>query len=610
MRSRAASPRSWYLVALACTVVVLGGCEAFQRDRLPPEPPPPTAGRLPDAVLAGSVGSVAFYSNADPLILRGFGIVVGLDGTGSSDCPSVVRDYLADFLSKQIGPQAGNTSPNQSPGQLIDSLDTAVVEVMCELPAGALVNTRFDLQVQAVPGTATRSLAGGLLLPTELKVFDRAASGQGIVTGRTMAEAGGPLIVNPFANEVGAGDLRSATVLGGGRCIETRDARLVLVQPNYQTAKIVERRLNERFGQDPDIATAVSRGFLTVKTPRDYADDPAHFRQVAAYIYLANDPTFVDAKRRELRELAAAHDADLDAIGLAWEALGRRALPDVQSLYTHPDAGVRFEAARTGARLGDPQALTVLADIALDRRDPARLLAIRELARGNSSAVAARLVELLSDPDREMRIGAYETLLQQRHPAVRSMVFGHILDSQQINCVLDIVDCPGPPLIYVRRTRLPRIAVFGSQTPVLNPVFYSGDEGRVTLVSDDGADVVRVFAKRGGHLSEEIEAAPRAVEVITALAALPQRDALGHLRGIGVPYSELVRVVSALCENGTIPAPLYVEQTSLTELFGPDDLPGRPETDADVDEDTSPSPSDTSAAPADAPAPAARQEHE
>jgi hypothetical protein len=43
-----------------------------------------------------------------------------------------------------------------------------------------------------------------------------------------------------------------------------------------------------------------------------------------------------------------------------------------------------------------------------------------------------------------------------------------------------------------------------------------------------------------------------------------------------------VQVLATLCEDQTIPAPLVLEQTPLTELLGPE-LPQRPERDVPVE---------------------------
>ena len=150
-------------------LLLLAGCEGDwwgTKKILSPEPPPqPRSPATTDPLTAGMIGEKTLLSDASPEPLRGFGLVVGLNGKGSSDCPTSVREYIIEFLSKQIGPQgATERRPRLTPEQLIDSTDTAVVEVSGHVLAGALSGSRFDLRVEAIQGTSTESLSGGLLL--------------------------------------------------------------------------------------------------------------------------------------------------------------------------------------------------------------------------------------------------------------------------------------------------------------------------------------------------------------------------------------------------------------------------------------------------------------
>lgn len=558
-------------------LLVLAGCES-----LTPEPaPPPRSPTADDTLLAGTIGAETLLANPEPRQLRGFGLVVGLDGRGSSDCPTVIREYLIDFLGKQLAPQGSpDRRPRLSPAELIDSLDTAVVEVTGSVPAGGRKGTRFDLEVRAVAGTSTESLEGGLLLPTQLRIFDRAASGQGLIAGSIYGEGGGPVFINPFMDSNSAtteADLRHGSVLGGGRATEEYPTRLMLLRPNYALAQSIERRVNERFGPRPKAAEAMSAGFIELKTPPAFGRDPQRFRELVTQLYVDNRPAATEQRLSELNQRAIAGDANLERIAATWEAVGRSALAQIQPLYTHADPTLRYYAARTGLHVGDLGALPVLAAIATSASHSHRLLAIRELGGFQSPQSAVYLGPLVNDPDQEVRIAAYEALLQRGHPVIRSVTFRHVLDHTQISFILDVVESTGAPLIYVRRTRLPRIAVFGSRMSVASPVFYSSPDESVTIHTVEGSKDVQLFAKRRGRLSESILLPPRAADLITALGDLPAKDDAGRLRGIGLPYSRVVQLLAALCKDETISAHLVFEQTSMSELFGPDIAPDRPE---------------------------------
>jgi len=58
---------------------------------------------------------------------------------------------------------------------------------------------------------------------------------------------------------------------------------------------------------------------------------------------------------------------------------------------------------------------------------------------------------------------------------------------------------------------------------------------------------------------------------------LPLRNEAGRLRGIGLPFSSVVRILVALSADGAIPAALVYEQTGVAAPTGPETTPERPE---------------------------------
>jgi len=585
--ARASRP-AWPGVVAAVLLVLVGCQNGGRRKDPPPEAPPPERSVTTDPLMAGTIGAQAMLAGVDSEPLRGFGLVVGLGNRGSSDCPTVIRDYLIDYMTKQVGPQGTRTGDTPvSPGRLIDSLDTAVVEVTGTVAAGSRRGERFDLQVEAIAGTSTRSLDGGLLLPVQMRFFDRSAGGQGLVAGQVLAVGDGPVFINPFVDPdspAPEANPRRGYVLGGGRTLEEHPVRLVLLQPNYRLAQNIERRVNERFGHQPKVAEAISRGYLTLKTPPAYARYPLRFRRLAAHLFVDNRPALIERRLRELTRRAIAEEADVESIALTWEALGRSVIAHIQPFYTHENPALRFHAAQTGLRLGDLSALPAVGSIAGTAGDLRRTLAVRDLGDCRSPQAAMYLVPLLDDADQAVRIAAYEALLQRRHPAIRSKTFRHALDQMQINFILDIVESDGPALVYVRRSRLPRIAIFGSRVPVVPPVFYTGKDDSVTIHTVADSQDVRVFAKRNGRLSEQIVVPPRIVQLVEAMAAQPTMDEdTGHLRGLGLPYSRVVQIIATLCRENTIPARLVMEYAPLEDISGPDAQPERPETEAELD---------------------------
>ncbi len=573
----------------AIVLASLTGCVGGDRDKLPPESAPaPRVDRGNASLLAGTIGSQCLVGDAQPQALRGFGLVVGLNGTGSADCPTVIREYLAKHMTKDLGPQGDRDRKSRvSPERLIDSPDTAIVEVVGMLPGGARRGTRFDVQVSAIAGTATESLAGGLLLPTELRVFDRSASGAGLVTGAVQAVGSGLVFVDPFSeDERGdpSGDPRVGRVLGGASSVEERNARLKLLQPNYRLAQQIERRVNERCGQRPRVAEAMSRGYVLLHTPPAYPGQPDRFLELVAQLYVDTRPASVERRLQELSRLAVTGGATRELISLAWEGVGRIALPSVRPFYADGDPELRFYAARAGMRMNDLSALPVVGAVAQSDENEWRLQAIGELGECKSPRAPSYLVPLLSDSSTSVRIAAYEALLRRGHPSIRSMKFQSVLDRSRLSFVLDVVECDGPPLIYVRTTRQGRIAVFGPRQAVIPPVFHESDDGSLTVHTVKGSDDLRLFAKRHRRMSDEIVVPPRVVDLVSALGEFPSRDETERLSGLGLSYSEVVRVLVVLSRDGIIAGQLVAEEVGLLELPGPDDLPERPDSDSPLEE--------------------------
>jgi hypothetical protein len=567
------------LVACGCT-----DGEWWSRSRkLPPEPTPEPASER-DTFLAETVGAYTLIGQGTATRLRGFGLVAGLGENGGSDCPSTIREYLIDELSKETAPRGSRENqPRFSPQRLIDSLDTAVVVVHGVVPVGAPRGTVFDLQVQAV-GTQTRSLEGGMLLPCDLRRFNVAASGRGLVTGRPLARARGLIFTNPFESTdrpTAPHSLRRGYVLGGGKTLSDRTVRLLLQESSYWMARRIERRLNERFGQNPATAEAMSKGYVTLRTPPAFAEDPGRFLELATHLHLERAPQQVERRLRELSRELGGSEQRLHHIALVWEGLGRTVIPHIQPLYADTRLAVRFYAARAGLRLEDVTAVPVLGQIAASAEDARRLLAVRELGRCELPQTARWLVPLLDCDDQQVRIAAYEGLRKRRHPAIMTRRFISALDPMQTNLTLDVVESKGKPLIYARRTLEPRVAVFGPDTPVSLPMFYNHAEDRVTLSARSAEAEIALLCRTpsGRFMPEPLMLPPRVVELIRALAALPIAEGDGQVAGIGLNYAQVVEVLAELCESGTVPARLVMEQASIVDLLGPTELPERPEGD-------------------------------
>jgi len=199
-----------------------------------------------------TIGELVTVAGAPSNQLYGYGLVVGLAGTGdqTTEVPYTQQAILNMLRNMGIAlPNVTFMQPN----------DVASVMVTAEVPAFAQAGQHEDVTVSAL-GNAT-SLAGGVLLPTPLR------GGNGVV----YAQAQGPLLVSGFA--VGAnGSSASVNVptVGtspGGAILSTTipaafsqngGSALLLDQPSYQTAQQIADRIDAAFGTAA--ARAVSPG--------------------------------------------------------------------------------------------------------------------------------------------------------------------------------------------------------------------------------------------------------------------------------------------------------------------------------------------------------------
>ena len=200
--------------------------------------------------------------------ITGFGLVVGLDGTGDDARSPMVRGSLTKML-KRLGI---SIEANDLKGKNI-----AAVMLTAELPAFAKPGMTFDVTISSL-GNA-KSLAGGTLLATPLKGPD----------DRTWAIAQGVLSVGGFIAEgsTGSSSKKNHPTVGrlpGGATVEAtaptvmpeKEIVLVLNQPDFTTATRMREAIVAVLG--PDTARLGDAATVVVGVP------PASRGQVATLI--------------------------------------------------------------------------------------------------------------------------------------------------------------------------------------------------------------------------------------------------------------------------------------------------------------------------------------
>lgn len=192
--------------------------------------------------------------------LVGYGLVVGLDGTGDGKKSLFTVQSMASMLEKM-----GITIKAED----IAVANVAAVMVTAELPAFARTGSRIDALVNSI-GDA-KNLQGGTLLMTPLKAAN----------GKVYAVAQGPVNTGGFSAGGSGGSVQKnfptvGRVLSGAmveREIELSfndksALTLSLHHPDFTTATRMSHAINRLF-YDP-VAKAIDAGTVQLKVPPDY----------------------------------------------------------------------------------------------------------------------------------------------------------------------------------------------------------------------------------------------------------------------------------------------------------------------------------------------------
>lgn len=150
--------------------------------------------------------------------LVGYGLVVGLPGTGDSRKIAITKQLLRSALS----------SLDFVPEKDFESKNVAAVMITATVPAGARPGSKIDVQVSSI-GDA-RSIDGGVLLPSPLKAGDGKI--YAVAQGRVVAGKKSP------TGKIPAGAVVTAELKLGG------ESALVLRNPSYQLAQQIASAIN------------------------------------------------------------------------------------------------------------------------------------------------------------------------------------------------------------------------------------------------------------------------------------------------------------------------------------------------------------------------------
>ncbi|WP_298266747.1 flagellar basal body P-ring protein FlgI [Geobacter sp.] len=215
---------------------------------------------LPHLALAIRIKDIASFDGVRDNQLIGYGLVVGLNGTGDSAQTKFPVQSLVNMLERM------GVTVNRGD---ITVKNVAAVMVTADLHPFAKQGTRLDVLVSSVGDS--KSIAGGTLLMTPLKGAD----------GQVYAVAQGGVLTNSFSYGGQAASAQknhpTAGRIPNGALVERElpnvlagkgELRLDLSQPDFTTASRIARAVNAHFGTK--VAAAGDPGSVMLTLPEAY----------------------------------------------------------------------------------------------------------------------------------------------------------------------------------------------------------------------------------------------------------------------------------------------------------------------------------------------------
>jgi len=228
---------------------------------------------------ATRIKDISHFEGVRPNQLIGYGLVVGLDGTGDNK--------QAEFTVQSVSAMLSRMGIRIDPKQLL-LRNVAAVMVTATLPAHTQPGSSMDVLVSAI-GNA-RSIVGGTLVLTPLVGVD----------GKTYAMAQGAIQVGGFGASGKSGSRIQKNHLNAGRVPngaiveraispvvtinESGKIMLMLKRPDFTTARNIVDTINrsgQLLGLPPEnkdaIAKIITSGSLGLKVPESFQESVPRF---------------------------------------------------------------------------------------------------------------------------------------------------------------------------------------------------------------------------------------------------------------------------------------------------------------------------------------------
>ena len=208
---------------------------------------------------AARIKEVSSVAGVRPNQLSGYGLVVGLDGSGDQSTATPFTTQSLVSMLQQLG-------VNVPPGTNLQLRNVAAVMVTAVLPPYAMPGQAVDVNVSSI-GNA-KSLRGGTLVSTPLRGVDgqiyALAQGNLVIGGAGAAANGSKVVINQLSSgRVPAGATIERSV--PNQALQGDALQLAMNSSDYQTASAVAQAINQAKG--PGTAVALDARMVSVAMP-------------------------------------------------------------------------------------------------------------------------------------------------------------------------------------------------------------------------------------------------------------------------------------------------------------------------------------------------------
>jgi len=213
---------------------------------------------------ASRIKDITEFEGVRDNMLVGYGLVVGLNGTGDSLADGHFTKQSLKAMLNRLGVKPTDAG--------LDSKNVAAVMVTAKLPPFSRKGSRIDVTVSSLGDSS--SLLGGTLLVTPVLGAD----------GEVYAVAQGQLAVGGFAAEGNAESITkgvptSARIANGGiverevkfELANLKSVKMTLRNPDFTTARRIAQAVNAFLGTSA--AAAIDTTTVQIRVPRDYQGD-------------------------------------------------------------------------------------------------------------------------------------------------------------------------------------------------------------------------------------------------------------------------------------------------------------------------------------------------